>query len=250
MKTTSQIVTWFVLLVMIFAFRPALVTSRQIQADPERNSSVAVQTAQTMKWKFGGNDAGSSSYETHADGIFESSTELNIAGVKLKSRLTGKLVDGVLTEFELVNQQAGTEVTVAAKDGKARFKAGAVTRDVTYKPSKILFANLHPILTATWSKVLDPEKEGAQKVDVFILDAAATLPVEVLKKKARTVEAEGKKQVANVYLARLANVEFDVYLAQGSDFAALDIPSQKLQAIRSGYESFLVAIYWRPPQRL
>lgn len=237
---TSQIVAWCVLLVMILAFRPAFVASSQIQADRERASSIAVQNAQSIRWKFGGTDAGTSSYESRADGTFESSTELNIVGMTIKSRLTGKLVDGALTEFELVNQQAGTEATVSAKDGKARLKAGDVTRDVTYKPSKVLFASLHPILTETWSKVLDPEKDGAQKIDVFILDAATTLPVEVVKKKARAVEAGGKKQVANVYLARLATVEFDVYLAEGSVFAAWDVPSQKLQAIRSGYEAFLV----------
>ena len=240
MKTTSQIVTWFVLLVMILALRPAIASSSHFQADRQPNSSVAAQTAQTMKWKFGGNDAGTSTYETHADGTFESSTELHIVGMTLKSRLTGKFVDGAITEFELVNQQAGTESTVSAKDGKARFKAGDATRETTYKPSKVLFANLHPILTETWSKVLDPAKDGVQKIDVFVLDAAATIPVEVLKKKARTVEAGGKKQVANVYLARLATVEFDVYLAEGGDFAAWDIPSQKLQAVRAGYESFLV----------
>lgn len=240
MKTTSQrVVTLFVLLVMILALRPALLARSQNQSEREQNTSVAAQNVQTMKWKFGGNDAGSSSYETHTDGTFESSTELNVAGMTLKSRLTGKIVDGAITEFELVNQQAGTEVHVSAKDGKARIKAGEVTREVTYKPSKVLFANLHPILTETWSKVLDPTKDGVQKIDVFILDAAVTLPVEVLKKKARTVETDGKKRVADVYLARLRNVEFDVYLAQ-ADFAAWDVPSQKLQTIRSGYESFLV----------
>jgi uncharacterized protein len=224
MKITSKSVAGFVLLVMILAFAP----------------SIAAQNVQSIKWTFGGNAAGSSSYETRADGTFVSSTELSIAGQTLKSRLTGKLVDGAITEYELVNQQAGTEVTVSAKDGKARLKAGDVTRDVTYKPSKVLFANLHPILTETWSKVLDPAKDGPQKIDVLILDGAATFPVDVLKKRTRTVEAEGKKQVANVYLARMATVEFDVYLAQGSEFAAWDIPSQKLQAVRSGYESFLV----------
>ena len=240
MKTTSRRMAWFVLLAMIFAICPSFVARSQTQPSTGQNSSVAVQNTQTMTWKFGGNDVGSSSYQTHPDGTFESSTELNILGQSLKSRLTGKLVDGAITEFEIVNQQAGTEVQVSAKDGKARIKAGERTRDVTYKPSKVLFANLHPILTETWSKVLDPEKDGVQKLDVFILDAATTITVDVLKKKARTVETAGRKQVANVYLARLANVEFDVYLAQNTDFAAWDVPSQKLRAIRSGYESFLV----------
>lgn len=236
MKTTIKLLSpAFVLLVMILAFRPPLVARSQNQSDRQQNT----QNVQTMKWKFGGNDAGSSTYQTHPDGTFESSTELLIAGMTLKSRLTGKIVDGAITEFELVNQQAGTEVQVSAKDGKARIKSGEATREVTYKPSKVLFANLHPILTQTWSKVLDPTKDGVQKIDVFILDAVVTLPVEVLRKKACTAETDGKKQVANVYLARLGNVEFDVYLAE-ANFAAWDVPSQKLQTIRSGYESFLV----------
>jgi hypothetical protein len=238
MKTTSQRVAWFVLLVIILSVQSPLAARSEVQL--ERGSSVVVQNTQSIKWKFGSNEAGTSTYQSHADGTFESSTELNIVGMTLKSRLTGKFVDGAITEYELVNQQAGTEVTVSAKDGKARIKVGDSTRETTYKPSKVLFANLHPILTETWSKVLDSTKDGVQKIDVFILDAATTVPVEVVKKKARTVEAEGKKQVANVYLARLATVEFDVYLAQGGDFAAWDVPSQKLQAIRSGYELFLV----------
>jgi putative CocE/NonD family hydrolase len=233
MKMTNKRVAWFVLLLMILAPRLAPVAGNQAQSDRERASSASVQNAQSIKWKFGGNDAG-------PDGTFESSTELNVAGMTLKSRLTGKIVDGAIAEFELVNQQAGAESTVSAKDGKALFKTGDKTREATYKPSKVLFANLHPILTQSWSKVLDPAKDSVQKIDVFVLDAAATIPVEVLKKKARTVEADGKKQVANVYLARLANVEINLYLAEAGDFAAWDIPSQKLQAIRAGYESFLV----------
>src|ERR1044072_983879 len=113
MKRTSQRVAWFVLLVIIISVQSPLAARSQVQ--PKRGSSVAVQNTQTIKWKFGGNDAGTSSYETYADGTFESSTELNIAGMTLKSHLTGKLVDGLITEFELTNQQAGNEVTVSAK---------------------------------------------------------------------------------------------------------------------------------------
>jgi len=91
-----------VLLVMLLAIGSPLVAGSRIRS--------AVQNAQTIKWKFGGNDAGTSTYVTRPDGTFESSTELNVAGTSLKSRLTGKLVDGALTEFELSNQQAGAEV--------------------------------------------------------------------------------------------------------------------------------------------
>ena len=203
-------------------------------------SNVVAQNTETIKWKFNGNDAGTNTYQTYPDGKFESVTELNVAGTALKSRLTGKLVDGVITEFEIDNHQAGTVVKTSAKDGKARVTVGDNTREVEYKPSKALFGNLHPVLTETLVKALDPAKEGVQNVEVFVLDGAVTVKVDVSKKKTRAVETGGRKQIADVYLVRFPGVEFDVHVAQGSQFAALDIPSQKLQAIRSGYEAFLV----------
>src|SRR5215813_10458243 len=210
-------------------------------AQETRNgSNVAAQNLETIKWKFNGSDAGTNTYQSYPDGKFESVTELNIAGTTIKSRLTGKLVDGVITEFEIDNHQAGTVVKTSAKDGKARITVGDKTREVEYKASKALFGNLHPVLTETWVKALDPAKEGVQSIEVFVLDAAATRKVDVLKKKSRTIEVGGKKQIADVYLARFPAVEFDVHLAQGSQFAAWDIPSQKLHAIRSGYEALLV----------
>lgn len=239
MKLSTKTLAWLVLLpAALIQQSPA--ASGQSQSDERRESSAAVQGAETIKWKFGGNDAGTSTYEAHPDGTFESVTELTVAGMALKSRLTGKLVNGVITEFEILNQQAGREVKVSAKDGKARITAAGNTREVEFKPSGVLFGSLHPVLIETLIKALDPAKEGLQSIEVLVLDGAATVKVDLLKKKARRIEVGGKVQVADVYLVRLPGVEFDVHVAQGSQFAAWDVPSQKLQAIKSGYESFLV----------
>jgi len=205
-----------------------------------KDSSVAAQKPETIKWKFNGDDAGTNTYQAYPDGRFESVTELNIPGTVIKSRLTGKLRDGVITEFEIVTQQGNIEVKASAKDGKARVTVGENTREVEYKPSKVFFGNVHPVLTETLVKALDPAKEGVQNIEVLILDGAVTIKADVLKKKTRTIEVGGKKQIADVYLVRFPGVEVDVHFAQGSQFAAMDIPSQKLQAIRSGYETFLV----------
>jgi hypothetical protein len=239
MKPSNRKLAWLILLVMLALGQPFVVWSRN-QSSDESAPSVAAQNPEIIKWKFNGNDAGTNTYQSQPDGKFESVTELNIAGTALKSRLTGKIVDGVITEFEIDNHQAGTVVKTSAKDGKARVTVGDKTREVEYKPSKALLGNLHPVLTETWVKALDPAKEGVQSIEVFVLDAAATMKVDVLKKKSRTIEVGGKRQIADVYLGRFPGVEFDVYLAQGSQFAALDVPSQKLQAVRSGYEALLV----------
>ena len=240
MKPFGRHVAWLVLMAVMIAVRPPLSVWSQNQPTAQASPSAAAQNTQTIQWKFGGNEAGSGSYTTRADGTFESVTELNIVGQAIKSRLTGKMVNGLITEFEMVTQQAGTEVKTSAKDGKAQITFGANTRTVDYKPASVLFGNLHPVFTGTWAKVLDPTKEGVQDIDVFVLDAAATVKIGVTKKKARTVEAGGRKQIANVYLARLATVEFDVYLTEDGQFAAWDIPSQRLQAVASGHEGFLV----------
>jgi len=240
MKPFSRKATWLVLLAVMTTLRPALAVQSQNQPTAQPSPSAAVQSTQTIKWKFGGNDAGSEVYTVRPDGTFESVTELNIVGQSIKSRLTGKMVSGLISEFEMVTQQAGTEVKTSAKDGKAKITVGPNSRSVDYKPSTVLFGNLHPLLTETWVSVLDPTKDGVQNIDVFVLDAAATAKVQVIKKKARTLDVGGKKQVANVYLVRLATVEFDVYLTEEGQFAAWDIPSQKLQAVATDHEGFLV----------
>src|SRR5215510_7628391 len=201
MKPFSRKAAWLVLMTGAIAFRPPLLAWSQNQSTNPPGAAAAVQNTQTIKWRFGGNEAGSESYTVRPDGTFESVTELNIVGQAIKSRLTGKIVDGLITEFEMVTQQAGTEVKTSAKDGKAKITFGTNSRDVDYKPLSVMFGNLHPLLTETWAKVLDPTRD-VQSIDVFILDAAATVKIQVVKKKARTVEAGGKKQIANVYLAR------------------------------------------------
>src|SRR6185437_3018739 len=239
MKPFGRKVGWSVLIAVILAFPLPTSAWSQNQSIGEPVAA-ALQNTQTLKWRFGGNDAGTSTYTSRPDGTFQSVTELSLLGQVIKSRLTGKRVNGLLTEYELVNQQAGTEVKTSAKDGKAHITVGANSLDFDYKPASVLLANLHPVLMETWAKVLDPAKDGVQNVDVFVLDGATTVKVGVTKKKARTVEAGGKKQVANVYLARLATVEFDVYITEDGQFAAWDVPSQKLQAVASGHEGFLV----------
>src|SRR5262245_35917025 len=153
-----------------------------------KDSNVAAQKPETIKWKFNGNDAGTNTYQSYPDGRFESVTELNIAGTTLKSRLTGKLRDGVIAEFEMVNHQGNVEVKVSAKEGKAQITVGEKTREVEYKPSKAIFGNIHPLLTETLARALDPAKEGVQSIDVFVLDGAVTMKVDVSKKKTRAIE--------------------------------------------------------------
>src|SRR5262245_25907598 len=109
---------------------------------------------QEVKIIFGGQEAGFNFYEAkpagagNSDGSFESTTELDIQGTKIRSKLTGKFAGDVLAEFELVESAAGQEKRVTAKDGKLKFVSAARTKEAEYKPLKAVFANFHPALAA------------------------------------------------------------------------------------------------------
>jgi hypothetical protein len=239
MKRFTQKYTWLVLVVVMAMGQPLGAQPPGQEADPIKPVATA-QSVEEIKWTFGGNEAGFNRYQTNPDGTFESVSELNIAGISLKSRLSGKMVEGVLTEFEIVNARGDSEVKVTGKVGKAHIVAGEKTRDVDYKPAKAIFANIHPALSETLFKVIEPAHEGAQSIEVLVLDGAVTAKVDVSKKKTRTIEVGGQKQVVDVYLLRFSSLEFDLYLSQDAQFAAWDVPSQRLRAIRPGFENLLI----------
>ncbi|MBO0720817.1 MAG: CocE/NonD family hydrolase, partial [Blastocatellia bacterium] len=233
MKPSASKFLWLMLLVLEALVQPHGAWGSGRQSENAQNT-------ETIKWRFNGDDAGTNTYKTLPDGSFESVTDFNIAGIAVKSRLTGRLVGGAMTEYEIVNNQGGVEAKVSAKDGKASITVGGKTREAEYKNPRILFANLHPIFSETIIKAFDPAKEGTQSIEVFLLDAAVTMKVDVSKKKSLAIETGGVKQVDDIYLLHLPGVELDLHVAEGARFAALDIPSQKLQVIRPGYENFLV----------
>src|SRR5262245_12960725 len=80
--------------------------------------SSAQTTVETIRWIFAGADVGSNTYRTLPNGRFESTSEEKVANITINSKLTGKITDGLLTEYELVNNQGGGEVRVTVKEGK------------------------------------------------------------------------------------------------------------------------------------
>jgi hypothetical protein len=133
--------------------------------------SSAQSTVETIRWIFAGNDVGSVAYRTLPNGRFESTSEEKIANITINSKLTGKITDGLLTEYELVNNQDGGEVKVTAKEGKAQITKQGNTYEVDFKPAKVFFANEHPLLTETIIRAIDPNKEGLQKIDLLLFIA-------------------------------------------------------------------------------
>lgn len=194
-----------------------------------------------MKITFAGSEVGFNRYESKPDGTFESVSEMNLGGLTIKSKLIGKFVEGTLVEFELAQSAMGEEATITAKEGKVKIVSKAKTTEKEYQPAKLVFANFHPLLSATVVKALDPSGATIQTVEPFLLDGAMTLKADLSKKKTRTIEVGGEKQVVEVYLIRFSTgVDIDLYLSKEAQVVAWDVPSQKLQIVATGYENLLV----------
>ncbi len=201
--------------------------------------SSAQSNVETLKWFYAGNDVGSNTYRTFPDGRFESVSEEKVADITIHSKLTGKITDGLLTEYELVNNKGGSEAKVTAKAGKAQITEEGKTREVDFKPAKVFFANEHPLLTETLLRAIDPNKEGLQKIDLLVLDEAAPEKVELWKKGALTIERDGNKTLINHYLAYFPGVPIDLYVTPDRRFVSMDAPTQNWRAVKAGYEDLI-----------
>src|SRR5215510_4300603 len=199
--------------------------------------SSAQSTVETVRWIFDGADMGGNTYRTLPNGCFESTSEEKVANITINSKLTGKITDGLLTEYELVNNQGGSEVKVTAKEGKAQITEEGKTREVAFKPAKVFFANEHPLLTETIIRAIDPNKEGPQKIALLLLDQATPDKVDVQKKETLTIERGGDKTIINHYLVYFPGVPVDLYVTQDGRFVSMDVPVQKWRATKTGYEA-------------
>jgi putative CocE/NonD family hydrolase len=195
---------------------------------------------------FGGQEAGFNFYEAkpagtgNSDGSFESTTEMDIQGMKIRSKLTGKFEGDVLAEFELVESAAGQDKRVTAKDGKLKFVSGAMTKEGQYKPMKAVFANFHPAIAANLIKEFDRAKGGVQNIEWYSIDTGAPLKVDVSSKKTRSIEVAGQRQIVDVYSLRFSSgADIDLFLTDNLRFAALDLPGQKFQIVAPGFETLL-----------
>jgi putative CocE/NonD family hydrolase len=209
----------------------------------------AQSSVETITWIFAGDPVGSNTYRTLPNGRFESTSEEKVRNVTIISKLTGTVANGLLTEYELVNNEGGREVKVTAKQGKAHITKQGKTSEVAFTPAKAVFANEHPFLTETMLRAIDPNKEGAQFIDVLLLDQAIPARVELRKKGRQTIERSGSKTIINHYLFYVAMVLSDLYVTEDGRFVSMDTPLQDWRATRTGYEAVIDALISDPASR-
>ncbi len=195
---------------------------------------------QETRFSFAGADAGGNVYEMKPDGTFESVSNLSIAGMKITSKLTGKITDGLLTEYELEQTQAGVSGKVSARAGKLKAEAAGNKKEQDYKPGKVLFANFHPALSATLAKAFSVSAADSQRIELMIVDGGIFISIDLVKRPAKTVEVAGVKHVVQVFQARFPSVDMEIYVDDSGRTVAWNVPTQTLKAIVPGFEDLVV----------
>lgn len=206
-------------------------------------SLLAALLAQAEKVEFTytalGAKIGTNTLELQAEGTFRSVTEIKVANVEVRSELRGRLVEGTLTEFTLDQTAQGAHAVITAKDGKAKVVAGGQEREVDYAPTRVFFSNYHPFTTGTVADAFNPSVASSQKVDTFVIDALATIPIEVVAKLSHRIEVGGKSLVAKVHNLKFPTVAFDVFTVDGEGVVAWDVPTQRTTIVRLGFEKLV-----------
>jgi hypothetical protein len=205
--------------------------------------------AETITWTFAGNPVGSNTYRTLPDGRFESTSDEKVRNTTIVSKLTGTVVNGVLTEYELVNNESGREVKVTARQGRAHITRQGKTSEVAFTPAKAFFANEHTRLAETLLAAIDPDKEGAQFIQVFLLDQAIPASAELRKKETLTIQRGDTRTTVTHYLFYVARVLRNLYVTEDGRFVSMDTPLQGWRATRAGYEASMDALIRDPAIR-
>jgi len=194
-----------------------------------------------MVFTFAGSEVGKNIFEARPDGSFESVADLTLAGIKISSRMTGKIADGVPTEYEMTSSQAGTEVRTVVAGGKVKITVKDKTTEHDFKPAKAMFANIHPMFSSSIARAFDPAGGPSQKIDILFLDSGTLMQAEVIQKSPKTIEVAGKKRVVRVYRIRFpTGVDVDIYVNEDGASVAWDVPAQSIKAIAPGYDNLVV----------
>jgi uncharacterized protein len=189
---------------------------------------------------FGGSDAGENVFEMTSDGNFISKTDLEIAGIKISSALTGKFEGDKLVSYTLVQKRGDAENKVEWANGKTKVTAMGKTteRDAKFEKGPV-FANFHTQVFRTLPAAMEG-KSGAQTLESLILDGGAVVKITVTPKASRTVKSGTGNILAQEYSVKIGDVEALIMLDDEKRVLGMDVPAQRFQVNLKGFSEVFV----------
>lgn len=196
--------------------------------------SASAQLAAKWNVEFGGNPAGEATYELKADGSFASTSVITIANIRIADAITGKMVDGQIVEYRLEAERTGQPKTVLEfKDQKLKVTREGASQevDIAYT-GKLYLANVNPQYIAATLQAADWTKKEPQKIEAYMLDAGAVIPLEITPLRERTVPAG----TAKVFKSMLGPTEAHYALSDKGVVVGMDVPSQRIRIFVEGWK--------------
>lgn len=203
-------------------------------------AAMAFAQPRELTWRVAESKIATTVYERNADGTFRSETHLAVATQKIDSVLTGRFVDGKLVEFHLDQQAGAQKAVLEGANGKTKVTVGEKTTEGTFTPSNAVFSNYHPWILATAVSQFDPAGAPSQKIQTFMPEALATLPLEVVRLASKSLVVNGASEVVDAYRVKLPGVDVDVFLNPKKEVVGWLVPSQRLDVGAKGYEALFV----------
>lgn len=188
--------------------------------------------------------AGSNRYQVTADGSIDSVSKLNLQGYDIDSHLTLKMAGKTVTELDFQESlKQGTKVVREAhmtyKDGVVKIFTPASTKatEISVKISSPVLSNFHPQVLQSLYGDIKWDQKAAQEVSIFSLEALTERKVSVVPRDVKKITtADGTAVVKNAEMVINA-ITFNVAFTEDGKYLGLEVPSQKLQMVRRGFEN-------------
>lgn len=196
-------------------------------------AALACSAPLVTKFELNGSEVGQNQFEAKPDGTFTSSSNLKIGPTTIVSAISGKFVNDRLDSYSLEQSTNGQSFKLVLGDGKLKAISSAGTKEFDIKvPINLLFSNYHPQLNWRVLKAANPNKEGPQSFQVYIIEGGSVQPTTLSIGKAKQVVIDGKSVAVSFATMQFAGLEIQCYF---NDFAvvAQRVPSQKFTAIWS-----------------
>ena len=194
-------------------------------------------------FRFDGKEAGTNVIRDLGNGVSESTSELDLQGLHISSKLTIESAEGKVTKIDFDEKMLqGTKTVRAATikfaNGKASFANGTgKPTEVSVVPTLPAFANFHPGFLAG----LDLSKvSGPTTIKTFLLEGLTPVNLEFNAPASRNILFGGKATEAKVYPFKLATISASIALDSEGKLLGWVVPSQKISFELKGSEGLFV----------
>lgn len=184
--------------------------------------------------------SGTSHYEKDGQKI-TSTTKLKLQGFDIDSSIVIGITDkGPTTlDFHETMKQDGKVLRsgdIVCANGKAKVTNAGKTVDVPVTLSYPIFTNFHPGVSQDLFSQIHWNEAKAQTVPVFMPESLSKVNFTVTPGEVRNVvTSDGSVQIRLADVA-IATVKLQMAFTASGEYLGMDVPSQKLRAIRRGYE--------------